>query len=285
MNPVYDRLPWCLYNIPDIQYRFDAMADLSIDRTLLTESLDPVLLVVASHEANGQSKEAHSHGRGQLFGSTRGLLTVGLDTGVWVVPATHAVWVPPRRLHWARSHGPFHGYAAYVAESSCAELPATPCSIRCSDLLRAAVLRAAGWDAGPLDARSQRTAAVILDEIRHQPVDPLGLPLPRDARLMRIAQALLDEPASERSLEDWAAWAAVGERTLSRRFVSETGFTFTAWRQRARLQRALQMLADGMPVNAIAIDLGYSTPSTFIALFRRAFGQTPAVYRQHIGIE
>jgi AraC-like DNA-binding protein len=259
------------------------MADLHIDRDLLTESVSPVVLAIVSNGELERSSAPHRHARGQLFGSLRGLLTVGLDTGVWVVPASHAVWVPPRKLHWARSHGPFEGYAAYVAEASCADLPGQPCSIRASGLLRETVLRAAGWDAGPPDARGERLAAVLLDEIRYLPVDPLGLPLPREPRLARIAQALLDDPADARGLDAWAAWAAVGARTLSRRFVAETGFTFTAWRQRARLLRALQMLADGMAVTAIALDLGYSTPSTFIGLFRRTFGVTPAVYRERIG--
>lgn len=250
-------------------------------------STEPVLRAVVSKEKVARSKDAHSHPRGQLFGSTRGLLTVGLDTGVWVVPASHAVWVPPGHLHWARSHGPFEGYGACIAAASCAGLPAAPRSIRCSDLLRSAVLRAANWPDGTSDARRARIAAVILDEIAHLPADPAGLPLPlpfpRDARLARIAQALLDDLADGRSLEAWAAWANLSARTLSRRFVLDTGFTFTAWRQRARLQRAVQMLADGVPVTAIALDLGYSTPSTFIALFRREFGHTPAQYRQHIG--
>jgi AraC-like DNA-binding protein len=81
--------------------------------------------------------------------------------------------------------------------------------------------------------------------------------------------------AVERSVEAWAAWGAISTRSLSRRFVLETGFTFTAWRQRARLLRALEMLADDVPVTTIALQLGYSTPSAFIALFKRTFGATP----------
>jgi AraC-like DNA-binding protein len=33
-------------------------------------------------------------------------------------------------------------------------------------------------------------------------------------------------------------------------------------------------------VTTIALDLGYSTASAFISLFRRTFGETPATYRQ-----
>jgi len=142
------------------------------------------------------------------------------------------------------------------------------------------VLRAASWPMGPLDAASARIAAVVLDEIRSAPVEPFGLPLPRDARLQRIGAALIADPADARDLEQWAALVAMSARTLSRRFVGETGFTFTAWRQRARLMRSLEMLADDVPVKSIALELGYSTASVFISLFRRTFGQTPAVYRQ-----
>jgi AraC-like DNA-binding protein len=256
------------------------MADLTLDPALTNRSDGPVVIVAAGSQETVRNSGAHSHSRGQLFGSMRGLITVGVDEGVWVVPTTHAIWVPPHHPHWGRSHGPFEGFAIYVAEPACAGLPAAPCSIRMSGLLREAMLRAARWPVGPLDARGERLAGVILDEIATSPVDALGLPLPRDARLLRIARALADDPADDRSLEDWARWAAIGARSLSRHFVAETGFTFTAWRQRARLLRALEMLADDVPVTRIALDLGYSTPSTFIDLFRRTFGTTPAAYRQ-----
>lgn len=258
------------------------MSNFPADVHFVTESDAPPVIVLAGSDDTERGSAPHSHRRGQLFGSTRGLLTVGLDTGVWVVPTTHAVWVPPYQLHWARSHGPFAGFAVYVANDRCAELPAQPCSIRVSGLLREGVLRAATWPPGGLDAQGERIAAVILDEIRTLPVDPLGLPLPQDARLLRIARAILAEPADERSLEEWAAWAAISARSLSRHFVQETGFTFTAWRQRARLLRALELLAEGVPVTAIALDLGYSTPSTFIGLFKRTFGVTPALYRRRL---
>jgi AraC-like DNA-binding protein len=259
------------------------MADENLDFALIDRPGGPVLIVAAANQRTPRSSVPHRHCRGQLFGSTRGLLTIGVDEGVWVVPATHAVWVPPHRVHWARSHGPFHGYAIYVAEPDCADLPAAPCSIRISGLLREATLRAARWPDGPLDPSAARLAGVILDEIRMLPADPPGLPLPRDARLLRIARALADDPADGRGLDDWARWGAISARSLSRRFVLETGLTFSAWRQRARLMRALELLADDVPVTRIALDLGYSTPSTFIGLFRRTFGATPAAYRQRLG--
>ncbi|MDM0091388.1 MULTISPECIES: helix-turn-helix transcriptional regulator [unclassified Variovorax] len=244
----------------------------------------PVVIAAEGSQDGELASGAHSHARGQLFGSLRGLLSVGVEDGVWIVPAIHAVWLPPHQRHSGRSHGPFHGWSVYVAESACADLPPRPCTIRTSGLLREAVLRAASWplQSLPLDGARAHVAALILDEIRHLPVEPFGLPLPSDPRLQRIAKALIADPADARDLEAWAAWAAVSSRTLSRRFVAETGFNFTAWRQRARMMRSLEMLAAGMPVTAIALDLGYATASAFIGLFRRTFGETPAVYRTRL---
>lgn len=255
------------------------MADLALAAADLVAPDAPVVIVAAGSQAQERVSPPHRHARGQLLGSMRGLLSVQVDDAVWVVPAVHAVWLPPHHRHAVRSHGPFDGWSIYVAEAACADLPQQPCTLRTSGLLREAAIRAAGWPAGPLDGPQSRVAAVMLDEIRSLPVEPFAQPLPRDPRLQRIAQALLADPADARDIEAWAGWAAISSRTLSRRFVAETGFSFTAWRQRARLMRSLEMLAAGMPVTSIALDLGYSTPSAFIALFRRTFGETPAAYR------
>ena len=67
-------------------------------------------------------------------------------------------------------------------------------------------------------------------------------------------------------------------RTLERVFERETKLPFGAWRQQARLLRALEALASGEPVTTVALDLGYETPSAFIAMFRRAFGVSPSRY-------
>ena len=139
-----------------------------------------------------------------------------------------------------------------------------------------AVARAATWDVRVPDAARRRIAGLILDEIRAAPPEGVGLPLPADLRLMKIARALLEDLSDARGLEDWAEYGALSARTLARRFVDETGFTFADWRQRARLMRALELLATGTPVTTIALSLGYDNVSAFIAMFRRAHGVTPA---------
>ncbi|MBS1182126.1 MAG: AraC family transcriptional regulator [Proteobacteria bacterium] len=237
-------------------------------------------VIVALYEAQAEHRELgmHSHARGQLSGLRRGLLTMGTDVGAWIVPADHAVWLPPHQLHYGWTHGAVEGWSCYVAEPACVSLPERPCTIRASGLLREAVIRASDWQGQTLDEHQWHIAMVILDELRAAPVEPFGLPIPRDPRLVLIARALLDDPSDRRGVDEWAAWAGISERTLSRRFVLETGFTYTAWRQRARLMRALELLAEGEAVTTVALDLGYDSVSAFIALFKRTLGVTPSAY-------
>src|SRR5690606_11184406 len=259
-------------------YAFRAMSDPLLPPRRAQSDDGPPLIAVAADGPQPRVTPAHRHARGQLLGAARGLLSVGTDDGLWVVPATQAVWIPPGVSHSLRSHGPFAGWSVYVAPRACAGLPATPCAVQASDLLRAAVLRAAAWDGRPADAACRRLHGVILDELRSLPRGAPGLPMPRDPRLLRIARALSDDPADTRRLEDWARWAAIAPRTLTRRFAAETGSAFSDWRQRLRLMRALEMLAAGRPVTSVALDLGYDNVSAFIAMFRRAYGTTPARY-------
>lgn len=238
----------------------------------------PLLLAVAREAGAVRVTHRHRHARGQLLGAARGLLSVDAGGGRWVVPATHAVWIPPDVPHGLRSHGPFSGWSVYVAASACAELHRRPCVLAVSGLLREAVARAVSWTENDPDAPKARLAGVILDEIRSLPHAALGLSMPRDARLIRIARALSDRPDDGRRLREWAAWAGIAPRTLTRRFVAETGFTFTEWRQRVRLLKALEWLAGGRPVTAVALDSGYDNVSAFITVFRQVFGVTPGRY-------
>lgn len=254
------------------------MTDRLISPAQASSTEGPSLLAVMRKSGAARATRRHRHARGQLLGAVRGLLSVDAGSHRWVVPATHAVWIPPNVPHGLRSHGPYSGWSVYVLGSACGELPAAPCVLAVSGLLYEAVARAASWQGGPLDDRRQRVAGIILDEIRSSPQVALGLPMPQDARLRKIARALSDRPDDERRLEEWAAWACIAPRTLTRRFIAETGFSFTEWRQRVRLLRALELLADRRPVTTVALDLGYTNTSAFIALFRRVFGTTPGRY-------
>jgi AraC-like DNA-binding protein len=61
-------------------------------------------------------------------------------------------------------------------------------------------------------------------------------------------------------------------------FQQETHLSLGKWRQQLRLMRSLQLLAAGEKITHAALEAGYSTPSAFIAMFRKALGTTPGRY-------
>jgi AraC-like DNA-binding protein len=221
----------------------------------------------------------HRHDSAQLIYATEGVMTVETDNGVWVVPPERAVWVPAFVTHSIRMTGAVQLRTLYV-DSTIAPIEGRHCCVvQVSQLLRACIARffdlSESW---PEDGPDARVVSVLLDEIRSAPTAPLHLPTPSDPRALRVAEAFLAQPSDRRSIGEWARFAGASERTLERVFVGELGMTLGRWQQQARLLRALEVLASGHSVTEAALEVGFETPSAFIAMFRRAMGTTPARY-------
>jgi AraC-like DNA-binding protein len=227
-----------------------------------------------------QTYDWHSHMRGQLWCTESGLVHVHTAHGSWLLPPFRAGWMPPGEMHKVTLSGVMSGWGVFLAPEICHTLPDHPCVVGVTPLMRELVRRASLWTWNPeLDDRQERVMTVLLDEIRHGVHEPvLHLPMPADRRLLRIAHAVMEQPHDNRSLEDWASWAGLSPRTLSRLFRTETALSFAQWRQQARLSKGLEQLADGKPVATVADGLGYASTSAFIAMFRKSFGHPPARY-------
>lgn len=246
----------------------------------------PALIVVGGDERDDSDFQLgtreiaeHRHLRGQLFCVDNGLLHVHTEHGSWLLPPQRAGWMPPSIAHRVSISGAHSGWSVFVRPDTARLLPALPCVIGISELMRALVRRARGWSPQAVLSDTQdRVLAVLLDEMRHAPQLPLHLPCPRDRRLLKVTQAMLRQLGDDRGLEGWAAWAGMSPSTLSRLFRQETGLSFAQWRQQARLSHALTRLAQGAPVANVADETGFASPSHFIAMFRRNFGDSPAHY-------
>lgn len=245
----------------------------------------PLIAVWGEHEGNSDYQlgtrevDWHNHLRGQVFCVESGLAHVRTQHGSWLLPPHRAGWIPPGEAHKVSISGAMSGWSVVITPAASACLPERPCVISISELMRALVRRAVSWATQcRLDAEQERMSFVLLDEMRRAPHEPLHLPMPTDRRLVRIANAILGQPDDARTLDEWAAWAGLSARTLSRLFSAETGSSFAQWRQQACLTRALERLAQGDSVANVADGLGYATPSNFIAMFRRCFGDSPAHY-------
>jgi transcriptional regulator GlxA family with amidase domain len=74
------------------------------------------------------------------------------------------------------------------------------------------------------------------------------------------------------------------ERTFKRRFTQATGLSPIEYVHMLRLEEAKQMLeSTDLPVEAIAVEVGYQDASFFNRLFRRKVALTPAGYRRKFG--
>jgi len=221
----------------------------------------------------------HQHHRGQLMCVSDGLLQVRTERGAWAVPPRRAAWVPPGEHHAVNSNGVTHSWNLYLLPLASRTLPDRPCVIEVNELIESIVSRAVEWTSQPKLSPSQgRLMAVLIDELSTAPHDRMQLPMPRDRRLLRIAAAILDNPSDRRTREEWAAWSGLSSRTLSRLFQQEVQISFAHWREQAVLMSAVEQLTQGASVASVADDLGYATPSGFIAMFRRHFGEPPARY-------
>lgn len=224
--------------------------------------------------------QPHKHRKDQLLYVIEGLITVEAAQGVWTVPPQCAIWIPGGVTHFARAAGQVSLGNLYIEPDDSGSRRADCGILFVQPLLRELILRFVNephcYSDG--DIREERLASVLMDELENAPVEPLRLPMPADRRLKRLVETLIEHPSLRLNLEEWGARVGASNRTLTRLFQRETGMSFGRWRQQLHVGFALQRLADGQSVTNIALDLGYESPSAFIAMFRRMLGTTPARY-------
>ena len=239
----------------------------------------PVLAYAFKRQTDEGWTPEHSHQRGQLVALTHGLLIVETESQRWMFASGRCAWTPPNCQHAARSVGGAAGAMVDLSPEMCRGLPKTPCVFNSSELLFAIVHRMVDWDLQqPLNPAKKHLITTLRDEIRQPDQRPLRLIIPREERLARVADALLDDVADDRTLDAWAQVAGMARRTFMRAFSAQAGMSFGRWRQQARLFAALEMLAQKKSVTEVAIAVGYDSVSAFIEMFRTMLGATPQTY-------
>jgi AraC-like DNA-binding protein/mannose-6-phosphate isomerase-like protein (cupin superfamily) len=221
----------------------------------------------------------HRHSRAHLFYCAEGVFQIVRKEATWMVPPSQAVWIPSNAEHSAYATQAVALLSLFVDASATTGLPDDCRVVHIAPLLRELIFKAV--DVGNEYAATgthARLMQVILDELHGLVPAPLSLPLACDKRVRQLCEALLANPSDERSLEAWAPRVGASARTLARLFVSETGLTFAEWRRQMRLLEAIDRLGKGQTVTRVALDLGYESPSAFIAMFRRTLGASPGKY-------
>jgi len=221
----------------------------------------------------------HFHDREQLVYATRGVMTVRTCDGTWVVPPHRAVWIPAKISHAITMSGYVAMRTLYFKPRLAKGLPLHCCVINVTALLKELILYACSLRALKKRVKWQeQLIAVILHQLETVQMVPLQLPHLSDPRLVRIAQALTDDPRDAQTLAQLCRLSGTSKRSVERLFQREIGMTFGRWRQQLRLMQGMRLLAEGAKVTHAAVESGYSTPSAFISMFKKALVTTPTSY-------
>lgn len=240
----------------------------------------PVYFRYSEFEAD-TSASAHQHVWGSLDYASRGVMRFEVAGRRFMSPPQYAVWIPPNTQHSSYNAQAVVYRSVYLAPEICTQLPAQPCTLTISDILKAILGDFAERDVNiPEHEADIRLAHVLVDQLKQAPVHDGYLPYSSNPALLSVLQGLQQAPGDNRPLAQWAEQVHVSERTLARQFVRELGMSFGEWRQRQRFLASIEALDSSRSIQEVAFDMGYSTASAFIAMFQRQAGCTPEHYRR-----
>lgn len=238
----------------------------------------PVIDVLAKDYPHGSRVAEHRHKDDQLLYAFCGTMTVNTEDGTWVIPPQRSVWIPAGILHSICMSGAVKMRTLYLTSGRVFPEYKRCAVLSISALDRELILELVRTPASNRGRHWRMLASVLLERLTTLSVLPLHLPMPNDSRARRVSQAIIDRPACNDDLATLAKSHGVSPRTLARLFFRETGMTFGRWRQQARILASLSLLAAGQSVTSAALDVGYNSPSAFVAMFRRALGVSPGRY-------
>ena len=103
----------------------------------------------------------------------------------------------------------------------------------------------------------------------------------RATRLTRACSNILKKNyCDDLTVKDVAAKFAVSPNYFSTVFSRANGTTFTQYLINTRIQRACVLLREtDLPIDRIAVSVGFNDARYFYRVFKRTVGRTPADYR------
>jgi len=223
------------------------------------------------------------------------------SSGAFSLTVGNTRWLlPPQRAAWLAAHTPMRLIASGAGTTSSVlflEDAIPDLSFVCrvfvvSPLAREMLLHAMQWDRDrDPDSRLStnqiadtffRSLATVCLDLAAVP-DEFWLPQAQSPELAAALAYTLAHIGNRLNVADVAAAVNVSERTLARRFAEETGMTWRQYLRRARLIRAMELLAerDDNVIN-IAYAVGFTSLSAFNHAFREFTGETPSAYRGRV---
>lgn len=265
-GPLYDGRPI------DIEYR-----------PIVTDA--PFLLHRGS-KRRSSGLPTHVHETAQLTFAASGIVQVHTSEGRWLVPPQLAVWIPAGIPHHVEVLADADLWMVHFQPSAVGDwgpgmLPDRAFALRVTPLLRSLLTAAFAAETGA--KKAELVVRLMLHDLTETAHAPTFLPLPMTPAARRVADLALDDPRGECSVGELASRAATSVRTVSRLFRRETGLTFKAWRQRARIVHAMDRLARGETIARVSAGCGFASTAAFSCAFRQVTAMTPTSFYMRTG--
>jgi AraC-like DNA-binding protein len=255
-----------------------------------------------SHEAKEQVFPPYTFGINQVFDAafSSGQLTfpghylIYAFTGAFRLEVEHVRWLlPPQRAAWVAAQVPFQLSAerpgttrSVLFAVNAIPPPAFACRVfAVSTLARELLSYVVRWGADrdahdPTADTFFRALASVCSELAAEP-DLFWLPRAHSPELHLALEYTLAHLSDKPTFAEVARAVHVSERTLARRFRTETGMIWSQYAHRARMLRAMELLAaPDITVIDVVDAVGFLSVSAFHHAFRAFTGETPSHYHK-----
>lgn len=205
----------------------------------------------------------------------------------WLLPPQRAAWIAAHVSLRLTAERPGTTTSVLFTESA---LPRPPFDCRVfaiSTLAREMLSYAVRWgpDRDPHDAAANTffgALATVCTELAGHP-DLFWLPRAHSPELRQALDYALAHLSDKPSFAEVANAVHVSERTLARRFMAETGMSWSQFIHRARMLRAMELLAaHDITVIEVVDAVGFASVSAFHHAFRAFTNETPTAYRKRL---
>jgi AraC-like DNA-binding protein len=246
-------------------------------------------LFLVHHNIPGSAAPHHEHPEHHLIIPLQGEVSVEVEGNILTCGPGRMAYVPPNTGHIFRS-GPTKGERLIcMIDQSCWKSAQTlayqatllPASQLCKELLFYLLLNP-----------KTKNASSLIDALVCTLVELLEAPSLETPFLIEHAEGAVARPelrkaikiarerfATDLSVTELAQLSGLSVRNMSRLFLSELGVTPKQLLMSLRVDKAKELLLEGMTVTETAYGVGYQSLSQFIQSFRQITGQIPSEYQ------
>ena len=222
---------------------------------------------------------AHKHKWHQLVYATSGVLIVDVIGKRLFIPPENAVWLPCGCRHSVSTEYGAELKSLYI-DGKYQQLPTDKSLVlKISAIMKALIIEISTFDIEySISGYEEQVISLMLSTLPRLEHVKDHLPWPTSVELLKMCSQLYKQPGDKKTTLMLAESLAMSKRTLERKFHRETGMTLQAWSLRLRFLKAIELLTVGHSITNISLDLGYSSPSPFIYMFRNISGMSPGEY-------